>query len=165
MVELPPASIADRSVLIVDDNATNRRILAKQLERWGMTSRETGVPGDALKWVRAGEHFDIALLDMAMPEMDGLALAAAIRADRPADGPRIVLISSIGVHDQKQPGIDAFLTKPVKPSALHDTLATVLSADGGAGRYAANEYRRATRSIPSSPPGIRSGSCSPRTTR
>jgi CheY-like chemotaxis protein len=131
VVDLPPTSMADRSVLIVDDNETNRRILAKQVERWGMTSRETGVPRDALEWVRAGDRFDIALLDMAMPEMDGLALAAAIRADHPVDGPRIVLISSIGVHDQKQPGIDAFLTKPVKPSALHDTLATVLSADGG----------------------------------
>jgi CheY-like chemotaxis protein len=43
-----------------------------------------------------------------------------------------VLISSIGVHDQKQPGVDAFLTKPVKPSALQDTMATILSGDGTA---------------------------------
>ena len=117
-------------MLIVDDNATNRRILSKQVVRWGLTARETGAPAEALGWIKAGDSFDVALLDLVMPEIDGLALARAIREARPDNGPRIVLISSIGVHDQKQPDIDAFLTKPVKPSALHDTLATVLAASG-----------------------------------
>jgi CheY-like chemotaxis protein len=122
-----PADFDGRSVLIVDDNATNRRILAKQVGQWGMTARETGIPSEALGWVQTGETFDLALLDLVMPELDGLALAEAIHTARPADGPRIVLISSFGLHDQKQSGIDAYLTKPVKPSALHDTLATVLA--------------------------------------
>jgi CheY-like chemotaxis protein len=125
-----PVDFEGRTVLIVDDNATNRRILSKQIGQWGMTARETGVPGEALGWLQTGESFDLALLDLVMPDIDGLALAQAIHAARPADGPRIVLISSFGMHDQKQPGIDAYLTKPVKPSALHDTLATVLAGRG-----------------------------------
>jgi CheY-like chemotaxis protein len=123
--------MAGRNALVVDDNATNRRILAKQLDRWGLAVSDTASPQEALAWIESGRSFDLALLDMVMPEMDGLALAAAMHAaNRPGGRPRIVLISSFGVHDQKQPGIDAFLTKPVKPSALHDTLATVLAADG-----------------------------------
>jgi signal transduction histidine kinase/CheY-like chemotaxis protein/uncharacterized protein YigA (DUF484 family) len=122
--------MAGRNALVVDDNATNRRILAKQLGRWGLAVSDTASPQEALAWIESGRSFDLALLDMVMPEMDGLTLAAAMHAaNRPGGGPRIVLISSFGVHDQKQPGIDAFLTKPVKPSALHDTLATVLAAD------------------------------------
>jgi signal transduction histidine kinase/DNA-binding response OmpR family regulator len=126
-VPVTPADIAGRSALIVDDNATNRRILSKQIERWGLRARATGTPTEALAWIKAGESFDVALLDLVMPELDGLALARAIREARPDGGPCIVLVSSFGVHDQKQPGIDAFLTKPVKPSALHDTLVTVLA--------------------------------------
>ncbi len=122
--------MAGRLALVVDDNATNRRILAAQLERWGLRVRATASATEALGWTQADEPFDLALLDMVMPDMDGLALANAIRAVRPTRAPRIVLISSFGFHDQKQPGIDAFLTKPVKPSALYDTLATVLAGDG-----------------------------------
>jgi CheY-like chemotaxis protein len=95
-----------------------------------MTARDTGVPSEALGWVQTGESFDLALLDLVMPDIDGLALAEAIHAARPDGGPRIVLISSFGMRDQKQSGIDAYLTKPVKPSALHDTLATVLAGQG-----------------------------------
>src|SRR6185295_15842738 len=54
--EPPTTDMSGRSVLVVDDNATNRRILAKQLERWGMTSRATGSPNEALDWVRAGDR-------------------------------------------------------------------------------------------------------------
>jgi GAF domain-containing protein/CheY-like chemotaxis protein len=126
-VPVTPADMAGRTALIVDDNATNRRILAKQIERWGLRARATGTPSEALSWIKGGEAFDLALLDLVMPELDGLALANAIHEARPHNGPKIVLVSSFGLHDQKQPGIDAFLTKPVKPSALHDTLVTVLA--------------------------------------
>jgi CheY-like chemotaxis protein len=69
-----------RSVLIVDDNATNRRILTLQTEGWGMQARATGSPQEALAWVRQGERFDLAVLDLHMPEMDGVELAEALRA-------------------------------------------------------------------------------------
>jgi signal transduction histidine kinase/CheY-like chemotaxis protein len=129
-LDAPLEDMAGRIALVVDDNATNRLILSRQLQRWGLAVRDTASPREALEWVESGQPFDLALLDLVMPEMDGLALAAAVHAARSSGGPRIVLISSFGLHDQKQPGIDAFLTKPVKPSALHDTLATVLATDG-----------------------------------
>ena len=78
-----PESLSGRHVLVVDDNATNRRILVAQLARWGITSRDTGSPNEALDWIREGVAFDIVLSDLQMPEQDGLTLAAAI-SQRPA---------------------------------------------------------------------------------
>jgi CheY-like chemotaxis protein len=117
--------LSGRRVLIVDDNATNRRILVAQTARWGMLPRETGSPLDALEWVRAGDEFDVALIDQVMPEMDGTNLAGMIRDSKARPFP-LVLVSSLGRRDVAAEGFAAFLTKPVKPSALHDTLADVL---------------------------------------
>jgi signal transduction histidine kinase/DNA-binding response OmpR family regulator len=122
--------IAGRSALIVDDNATNRRILAAQLARWSVRTRDTASPAEALAWIRGGERFDVVLLDLLMPEMDGLALAEAIRAVEQPSQPRLVLVSSIAMRERGHPALDAVLTKPVKPSALHDTLVNVLSLAG-----------------------------------
>ena len=68
-----------KRLLIVDDNATNRRILTLQTRAWGMLPRETASPAEALGWIKRGDPFDAAILDMHMPEMDGLALAREIR--------------------------------------------------------------------------------------
>jgi len=122
-----PVELVGRKVLIVDDNATNRRILVAQLARWSIEARETASPNEALEWIRAGESFDVALVDLVMPELDGLALADAMRAARPSNGPRIVLVSSAAVRERGNASLDAVLTKPVKPSALHDALVTVLA--------------------------------------
>ncbi len=119
--------LAGRRALVVDDNATNRRILLTLLERWGMTAEATGSPREALGWVSKGEHFDIAVVDLHMPELDGISLATALRSsDSGADTP-IVMLSSLGVHDRTSEAISAFLVKPVKPSALHDAMATALA--------------------------------------
>jgi CheY-like chemotaxis protein len=125
--QAPPVELEGRRVLVVDDNATNRRILAAQVERWGMVVRATEFPTEGLAWVRAGEPFDIAILDQRMPEMDGIELAEAIRALRGAAELPIVLSSSVGSMDRSSTAVEAFLTKPLKPSSLHDTLMTVLS--------------------------------------
>jgi signal transduction histidine kinase/CheY-like chemotaxis protein len=122
-----PVELVGRKVLIVDDNATNRRILVAQLARWSIEARETASPNEALEWIRAGEPFDVALVDLVMPELDGLALADAMRATRPSNSLRIVLVSSAAVRERGNPSLDAVLTKPVKPSALHDALVTVLA--------------------------------------
>jgi len=117
-------------VLIVDDNATNRRILGAQARSWGMLPREAATPGEALDWVRRGDPFEVALLDYQMPDMDGIALAQELRRLRPAPALPLVLLSSIGRRAESMnasPGLfAACLTKPVKQSQLFDTLAEAL---------------------------------------
>jgi GAF domain-containing protein/DNA-binding response OmpR family regulator len=119
--------LAGRHVLVVDDNGTNLRIVSKLLERWGMTADATRSPSEALAWVAAGRRFDLAILDMHMPEMDGLSLAKALRASGSTAQTPVVILSSLGMHERTGDAVAAFLIKPVKPSALHDTLATVLA--------------------------------------
>ena len=74
-----PQGCAAAALLIVDDNATNRRILVLQTQSWGMLPRDAATPPQALEWLRRGDPFDLAILDMHMPEMDGLTLAREIR--------------------------------------------------------------------------------------
>jgi signal transduction histidine kinase/DNA-binding response OmpR family regulator/HPt (histidine-containing phosphotransfer) domain-containing protein len=122
-----PVCLAGRRVLIVDDNATNRRILSAQCGSWDMAVRETGSPLRALEWVVAGEAFDVALLDAGMPEMDGITLAARIRA---AGGPPVVCLSSLGgVRDGA--AVAAWLTKPVKRARLAAVLSGLLGDGDG----------------------------------
>ena len=126
-VAIVGVDLAGRHVLVVDDNATNRRILDTLLQRWAMTTDVTGSPREALGWVNEGRRFDLAILDMHMPELDGISLATAIRASKAGAAVPIVILSSLGMHDRASEAVAAFLIKPVKPSALHDTLATVLA--------------------------------------
>ena len=122
-----------KRVLIVDDNATNRRILALQAGKWGMRSRDTESPGEALAWLSADastrESFDLAILDMHMPEMDGLELARRIRA-LDAKLP-LVLFSSLGRREagDVESMFSAYLAKPVRQSQLFDTLVSLLAHD------------------------------------
>jgi PAS domain S-box-containing protein len=117
-----------RRVLIVDDNATNRRILTLQMQGWGMQPRATGSPQEAIEWVRRGERFDLAVLDLHMPEMDGVELAQALRAVPTAPGSRI-LLSSLGGYGAEIPAdlFAACLTKPIRASSLFDTLMGVFT--------------------------------------
>ncbi len=117
-------TLEGRRALIVDDNATNRRILTLQTQAWGMLPRETGAPSEALAWIREGEPFDVAILDMQMPEMDGLTLAREIKRENGGDGLPLVMLSSLG-----RPGgagqdttFAAYLVKPLKASELYNVL-------------------------------------------
>ena len=92
-----------------------------------MDLRETASPREALDWVRAGESFEIALVDLVMPEIDGLSLAAAIREATPAKPLPVVIVSSQSQRVRDNPAVAASLTKPVKPSPLLDTIQTVLA--------------------------------------
>jgi signal transduction histidine kinase/CheY-like chemotaxis protein len=118
-----------KRLLIVDDNATNRRVLVLQTGKWGMESRETESPHEALRWIESGEAFDLAILDMHMPEMDGLALAKLIRDRRPALP--LVLFSSLGRREagDTEGLFSAYLAKPVRQSHLFDTLVGLLVQD------------------------------------
>jgi GAF domain-containing protein/DNA-binding response OmpR family regulator len=123
------AELQGRRVLIVDDNATNRRVLALQTGKWGMSSRDTESPLEALRWLEQGERFDLAVLDMHMPEMDGIDLARRIRASH-AVLP-LVLFSSLGRHETHatESLFNAYLAKPIRQSHLFDTLVSLLAHD------------------------------------
>ena len=118
-----------KHVLVVDDNETNRRILAAYLDSWGMAVTMTGSPREALAWVQAGEAFDVGILDMHMPELDGVALARGIREHRTAMVLPLLLFTSLGRREAgaESVGFAAHLTKPIKPSQLFDALAGVLA--------------------------------------
>ena len=77
------AHLAGKRILAVDDNDTNRRILTLQTRSWGMMARDTRSPQEALDWIRRGDPFDVAILDMQMPEMDGVMLAREIQLAQP----------------------------------------------------------------------------------
>ncbi len=118
-----------KRVLVVDDNATNRRVLSLQAAKWGMNCRATGSPSEALAWLEAGEEFELAVLDMHMPEMDGIELARRIR-ERNAVLP-LVLFSSLGRREagDGERLFNAYLAKPIRQSQLFDTLVGLLARD------------------------------------
>ena len=128
-------SLENVRVLIVDDNATNRKILAHQVRSWGMIHDETDSAERALSLLREaakqGTDYGLAILDLLMPEVDGFELARAIKSDSSIASVRIVMLTSLGQRGDgakaRNAGIAAYLTKPVKQSQLFDCLTTVLN--------------------------------------
>ena len=131
----PPAEIRGVHVLVVDDNATNREVLMVQLAAWGVRSEEASDAPMALQALYlakdSGDPFQIAILDMQMPDMDGAALARIIKADEKLKDPRLVLFSSLGqrgdVKRMQEIGFAAYLIKPAPESAIIDCLSAVLA--------------------------------------
>jgi PAS domain S-box-containing protein len=123
-----------RRLLVVDDNETNRLIIVRQVRAWGMIARDTASPREALDWIRRGDPFDVAILDMSMPEMDGLELATAIREHREPESLPIILCSSLGRREAGTEELDiaACLNKPLKQSQLFDALAAVFVGEAAA---------------------------------
>ncbi len=134
-----PSALPDLTglrVLIVEDNATNRKILTHQVTSWGMPSGVADGGAEALELLRSarlrGEGYDVALLDMDMPNMDGLELARAIQQEPSFASIRLVLLTSAAIRGSamaaRQAGIAAYLTKPIRQSQLFDAIATVMGA-------------------------------------
>jgi DNA-binding response OmpR family regulator len=115
-----PTPLAGVRAWIVDDNATNRRILHRQLEDWGMLVQDTGSPQEALRWAQRGDACDLAVLDYHMPEMNGLQLAQGLHALRGSALKQALLTSGFPLPeaDARQAGLLAQLSKPVKHEAL-----------------------------------------------
>ena len=123
--------LRDKRILIVDDNATNRRILSLQFQAWGMSAQATNSPLEALRWLRQGELYDIAVLDMDMAEMDGLTLASEIRKLRIGRAMGLIMLSSL---DDDFPAeceklFASVLTKPAKASGLYNAIVAIFSAE------------------------------------
>jgi signal transduction histidine kinase/DNA-binding response OmpR family regulator len=134
-----PADLRDVHVLIVDDNATNRDILHQQVLSWGMRSGCAANAQDALEMLRkatlTGDPYALAILDMMMPEMNGLELARSIKADPAIAALSLIMLTSLSERFDSevlhQHGISAYLTKPVRQSQLHNSLASVTRAAQG----------------------------------
>ncbi len=129
---IPTMDIANHRILIVDDNSTNREVLRGQLGAWGAVVEEAEDAKTALGILNDSEvlPFDVAILDMQMPEMDGKELGQIIRSNPQFDRMKLIMMTSIadrGDTDTFQAlGFDAFFPKPVAMSDLHDGLNLVL---------------------------------------
>ena len=128
-------ALEGRRVLIVDDNDVNREILSRLSSRWRMLADETSSGADAIAAAaaarREGRPYDLVLLDMQMPQMDGLDVARALRGP---DGPVIVMLTSIsregGLRQVAlEAGVHRLLYKPTKPSQLYDVLIEAFDGD------------------------------------
>jgi PAS domain S-box-containing protein len=159
-IAAPPADAVslDRvRVLIVDDNETNREILRHQAASWRMRHDSATSGPEAIEMLRreyaAGDPYDVVILDMQMPDMDGAEVARAIKADPTFGRTRVVVLTSLAYHpdepDLRRLGVAAYLTKPVKQSRLFDSLITALNA----GDAPAHAQRRAAASPVVAPGG------------
>ena len=142
----PSTDLQGVRVLIVDDNATNRDILRHRVLAWRMQVAVAPDGPAALHVLRSaaaeGSRFDLAILDMHMPKMDGLALARAIHADPALRSTRLLLLTSLDVEgdndELREAGISAHLTKPVRQSELYNRIAEVMERPlSPAGRHRA----------------------------
>jgi two-component system, sensor histidine kinase and response regulator len=130
-----PRRLDGRRALIVDDNATNRKILRQQLSSWSIDNVEASDGYEAIELAvgaaTSGSPFDLAILDLNMPDMDGVELADILRSEPSTSGMLLFLLSSSGeilsAADARNHGFAATLTKPVRPSELFDCLLTNLN--------------------------------------
>ncbi|CUQ65793.1 Putative Histidine kinase (modular protein) [Candidatus Nitrospira inopinata] len=130
--------LRDQRVLIVDDHAVNRRILEELLGASGSQCESVDDPCKAIACLRQaaerGQPFDLAILDMQMPGMDGMQLARSIKADERINAVRLVLLTSLGRRGDakraQEAGFSAYLTKPIRHAQLLDCLNLVLASAG-----------------------------------
>jgi CheY-like chemotaxis protein len=131
-----------KRVLVVDDNATNRRILSLQLQNWGLVPVEAASAEEALACADERTRFDIALLDMHLPDAsgrpapDGIDLARELCARLLPQRLPMVMLASVGMDTRRDVEaiacFEAWLTKPVKSSQLYDAIASALAPRTGA---------------------------------
>ena len=155
----PPPAFDLRTIraLVVDDNATNRRILAEILDSWQMAAVGVETAGEALDALRAavaaGQPFHLVLTDALMPEVDGYRLAEQIAADDRLNAVKIMLLTSAGsaaLRGRRAAMFVATLVKPVKQSELLDAIVTAFAAPDAARRQRtrpASRSRRAARAL------------------
>jgi PAS domain S-box-containing protein len=124
-----------KRILIVDDNAANREVVKRHALSWGMAPRDTQSAHEALEWIRGGERYDVAVLDMQMPELDGVMLAREIQAALGTGAFPILLLTSLGSGIRERGWGAVFagqVAKPIKASQLYDSLVRVVGGGTGA---------------------------------
>lgn len=166
-----PERLSSARVLVVDDHRLTRTVLQQHLISWGVqaTGAENGLQAFELLRSAAGQGqvYDVAIVDLQMPGMDGLALAQLIRGEPALASTNLILLSSMASRgDAKQAeaaGFAGFLTKPVRQSALYDCLATVLTAPAGgtSPSRASGSYRRVSGSVTLGSRGLDEGKAAP----
>jgi two-component system, sensor histidine kinase and response regulator len=144
-----PRSLDGLRVLIVDDNATNRRILEEMLVSWRMSATSAPHAAAAIEMLAhapSGDRFDVVISDCQMPDVDGFTLARWIKHDRALRQTPVVMLTSMGdsgdAAKARRIGVAAYLTKPVKQSNLFDTLANLFGGGVRPGRGSAPQTRR-----------------------
>ncbi|AFY30917.1 response regulator [Calothrix sp. PCC 7507] len=128
--------LTNRRLLVVDDNATNRKIIYHQATRWGMQVDKAESAATALSAIYAAyeqkQIYDVILVDMQMPEIDGMKLGEQIKQDAAIANIPLIMLTSTNQRDEIQRalniGFAAYLVKPVKPSRLLDTIMTILGS-------------------------------------
>ena len=132
-VTIWPATLSGITVLVVDDHPVNRVILEHQLQKAGATPVCVDSGEEALKLLRAGRRFDLGVIDMQMPNMDGLMLATTIRQLEGVPRVlRLLLLTSMGdltASAAQRDSVDAILSKPVRESVLIASLSDLLGRD------------------------------------
>ena len=127
--------LAGRRALVVDDNETNRLIASEQLAWWGVESESATSVSEAMELLTGGSAYDIVLLDLAMPQQDGLELARQVRADATLAGLRLLMLTSVTTLDPEEiraAGVDELLTKPALSSVLRTALLHLLADEPAA---------------------------------
>jgi signal transduction histidine kinase/DNA-binding response OmpR family regulator/HPt (histidine-containing phosphotransfer) domain-containing protein len=126
--DVDPVPVQDKRVLIVDDNPTNRRVLGEQLKAWGLAV-ESAEGGQQALALLAGQEFDLAILDLHMPDIDGLMLAERIKEQEKLQKLPLILLSSSVFQKKNDPNnyFAALMTKPIRQTKLFDALMIALS--------------------------------------
>jgi len=155
-------SLAGLSALIVDDNATNRRILQDLLLTWGMRPEAVDTAGAAIKLMQSraarGDFYNVVLTDLHMPETDGFDLVEQMRRDQMGTDRNVVLMLTSSEHlgdiaRSRHLGIAAYLTKPIRRAELQAAIRKALARTGGLGSPEPPPSAPPAR-VPSEPPPV-----------
>jgi CheY-like chemotaxis protein/HPt (histidine-containing phosphotransfer) domain-containing protein len=131
--QLPQPQLAGKRLLIVEDNFTNQRIVSQRAQQWGLGVVASSSSEEALRALAEQGPFHAAILDLQLPDMDGLALAEEIRGHSYGEQLPLMLLSSIRLRsDDARPvhaGVSVFIYKPIRPAQLLDSLCRAMSVN------------------------------------
>jgi CheY-like chemotaxis protein/HPt (histidine-containing phosphotransfer) domain-containing protein len=127
----PQAQLADRKLLVVEDNLTNQRIISLRGRNWGLSVDTAANSQEALELLEQSGPYDAIILDLQLPDMDGMALASKIRKRASGPPPPLLLLSGLRLRsDDARPaeaGVSGYVHKPIRPAQLLEALCRAMS--------------------------------------